>query len=117
MKANELRIGSYVYFKDEVLFFEFESGWNFQYIKPIPLTEDWLLKLGFEYYAPLSHYRIVINDIWYKVKITFDGQFLFSFINLNYDEVNHMPPKYIGTVHQLQNLYFSLTGEELILQK
>lgn len=69
-------------------------------IQPIPLTEEWLIKFGFDpcYFADggkLSFYRI--NDsnfllpdftlVWFGTKIKY--------------------------VHQLQNLYFALTGEEL----
>ena len=48
-----------------------------------------------------------------KIKITEKGDFIFSFTNLNYDEVNHMPPKRISFVDELQNLFFFLSGSEL----
>lgn len=40
---KELRIGNWVYFKyedgeNEILKFDFETGWNFDFIEPIPLT-------------------------------------------------------------------------------
>lgn len=82
-------------------------------VKPIPLTEDLLLKLGFEYYYVLGKYRFVIEDVWYMITLTEDGKFLFSFINLNYDEVFHMPPKVIESVNELQNLFYALSKKDL----
>jgi len=114
LTAQDLRIGNYVQFpagtiyKVDILYDSYKS---LEYWKPIPLTEEWLLKLGFEYYKPLNHYRMVLNDIWFEIRVS--DIFVFSFTNLNYDEENHMPPKVIQRVHQLQNLYFALTGEEL----
>ena len=82
-------------------------------VVPIPLTEEWLLKFGFKFYEPLSHYRIVIDDVWYYV----NKDFYFSFCNLKADESQHMPYKKLKYVHQLQNLYFALTGEELTISE
>jgi hypothetical protein len=104
MKASELRIGNYVYFEDKLLKFDFEMGWNFDYIKPIPLTEEWLLKFGFEkdgiYYenahlqlskmTSKNGYDCYCTDLDFSIFMT---------------ELKH--------VHQLQNLYFALTNEEL----
>ena len=105
MEANELRIGNLVSTPDEQYHkWEF-SHHDFDYyrmeeITPIPLTEEWLLKFGFA-----------------KDEQTLD---LFG----NYDswiERNGMElylksetmQKKIEYVHQLQNLYFALTGNEL----
>ena len=82
-------------------------------VERLELNIKWLYDLGFEFYEVLSHYRIVINDVWYQIKITEKGDFIFSFTNLNYDEVNHMPPKRISFVDELQNLFFFLSGSEL----
>ena len=37
---------------------------DWQSIKP---TEEYILKLGFEWYKPLFHYRKVIDDVWYSI--------------------------------------------------
>lgn len=123
MKASELRIGNLVngvltqkpYIIDAWALREMESG-NYQnsqdtetkVFEPIPLTEEWLLKFGFEknlnsnniiYYILagkcLLEYNLTHNiaDIVKKVHLDL-------FIDIKY-------------VHQLQNLYFALTGEEL----
>ena len=69
MDSKELRIGNYVYFKGvEVDVFSIEKNpidWErvngvrceenyVSAIKPIPLTEEWLLKFGFEFFK--HHY-------------------------------------------------------------
>lgn len=125
---KELRIGNLLMYSDNSGIWEVsgihefgvdcfdyieETYMEYENFEPIPLTEEWLINLGFEYYKVLSHYRIVLEDVWYQVKINEEGKFLFSFTNLNYDEANHMPPKFIKYVHQLQNLYFALAGNEL----
>lgn len=70
---------------------------------PIPLTEEWLLKFGFK--DDIGETKTLI---WksYKFHITKDG---FVYTDAWYKQ-NFIPIKY---VHQLQNLYFALTGEEL----
>jgi len=123
MKANELRIGSLVQFDPSKDWanggadIEVESiatdGINIGYeqyvgrtirefkdIAPIPLTELWLLKFGFESNgAYFTHSKEGLFELG-KVDMAhiWDGAFTGS------------PCKY---VHQLQNLYFALTGEEL----
>ena len=102
MKTNELMLGNYylsfgvdlkqveTLHKDKILI-------DFQ---PIQLTEKWLLKFGF--------------------KKDWNGYFLgmLSFSKTKHNEfmicVNDLPiQKICKYVHQLQNLYFALTGEEL----
>ena len=130
--ANELRIGNLME-RDgnilEVIRITKDGIINYKLVKksqgmrvnngnviPISLTKEWLLRLGFEWYELLRHYRIVINDVWYQIKIDKDSGFIFSFINLNWDESQQMPPKIIKYVHKLQNLFFELSGKELILK-
>ena len=64
--------------------------------EPINLTEEWLAKLGYDLISE-NHYGVLGHLIW---KI--EGRF--------YCDKNGMQLKY---VHQLQNLYFALTGSEL----
>jgi hypothetical protein len=84
-------------------------------IKPIPLTEEWLLKFGFE-----------IDDVWIsKIKnIEYNRMIGIDLINnhiflAQYDSHNKFRDVFISKcdyVHQLQNLYFALTGNELTMQ-
>jgi len=80
---------------------------------PVELSEEILLKCPqFEFYERLKHYRFVLDDVWYQIKVYKDGLY-FSFTNLNYDEKNHMPPKKLKHLHRFQNLFAELTDVEL----
>lgn len=86
--------------------------WMLKYpdqISPIPITKEWLEKLGFvcysDGYCHLPSKGISFND--YKSNM----------INLcvgKYCQEGEDLP-HIKHVHQLQNLYLSLTGEELTI--
>lgn len=65
-------------------------------LKPIPLTEEWLNKFGYDLISE-NHFGVLGHLIW---KI--EGRF--------YCDKNGIQLKY---VHQLQNLYFALTQREL----
>ena len=127
IQASELRIGNLLEFSNMIepskiitvgrRFFssasiEKEDG-NFNvsnYYIPIPITEEWLIKLGFKesddnFMKIKTRKRSVYLEINLKDKRTL----LFN-NNHYYNDIYHV--KY---VHQLQNLYFSLTQEELIL--
>jgi len=77
-------------------------------IQPIPLTEEWLLKFGFEKLnrdVPAYESNNLIME-WLFERWT--GRLYYdAYTSIQIIQVNH--------VHQLQNLYFALTGEELIL--
>jgi hypothetical protein len=110
MKASELRIGNYVNdrFDAEVTVCDITHGGinlNYGYstisideLKPIPLTEEWLLRFGFD--KPFK----TVGDFerWQKGEFRLLNGKLLPLSNV---EIQH--------VHQLQNLYFALTGEEL----
>ena len=80
-------------------------------IKPIPLTEKWLLKFGFD--------KIKMESILYS---KYSKGYLGGIeIDLRKSEIEGWQITYcnyvIKYVHQLQNLYFALTNEELILNQ
>lgn len=117
MKANELRIGNIVLFKakqdvvSEIsnaghILCEIGGFGNLDkgYIEPIPLTEEWLVKFGFK--QDMDGWKLKDESYIY------DEGFLHTDIGDAY-RVSIVPIKY---VHQLQNLYFALTGEELIVK-
>ena len=120
MTSTELRIGNLVEWNNEIgiisQLFEmevvFKCGESDLYtaLKPIPLTEEWLLKFGFKYDEDEQgfllngfHLENRSNDIYAKNinKEDFGCWFINSYL------------LEIKFVHQLQNLYFSLTGREL----
>jgi len=120
MKANELRIGNYVTGKSRLLkdvtltvteinethvqaWEKGPLGASDECLLPIPLTEEWLLKFGF---IKMGGYA------WYCRRIG-RQRFIENHLTKGYFEVDN-GSKRIQFVHQLQNLYFALTGEELI---
>jgi len=127
MKETELRIGNYISNQDGTLrgipigephiVDKTDFKWAEMYV-PIPLTEEWLLKFGFEL-------KDKINMGFIK-QINFPHMKNYLYVNSKYyttalwDEISQKeflimlnPCQY---VHQLQNLYFALTNEELTIK-
>ncbi len=134
MNANELRIDNFVLLDNfntivsvtALDIYHIDEGFNDAW--QIPLTEEWLLKLGlfkitkkedlwsndkigvygFKDEIRCSDFFITSNDLkdftLYVATID-DGMESAEFLNN------------IKYVHQLQNLYFALTGEELTIIK
>ena len=129
MNANELRIGNYIERHNKVtgvkdvvqvgggtplLAFEWMTTLKFN---PIPLTEEWLLKFGFEFrnnnkqygwFLKVSKNRVLAWCHSKEIGLEFDTE--------DYDYNNTLFDFHCQYVHQLQNLYFALTGEELTLK-
>ena len=115
MKANELRIGNYAkglfgetvslkaIYEDGTLGWQDGEGTTYGPMKPIKLNDGWLINLGFKYLEEHTCYNKNEHDVaLYKSGVI---EFI-PFGNGDY-------PINIQYVHQLQNLYFALTGEEL----
>lgn len=121
MEAKELRIGNFVgqgllhtgiggydhytvrELHETVCFFnESDTGEYYKDFKPIQLSENWLIKMGLEPGYP-GYYHIG------ELAISVEGEVYFGESEIWIAE--------IFTVHSLQNLYFALTGEELILKQ
>lgn len=132
MKANELRLGNHIeggtvshigYEKGvfgigllENKFDSFHKWVKGDDIKPIPLTEQWLKDFGFEkkivkskhFDIDMIHYQN--DDCW----IYFIGENKDSFeIELNIGDNRCNLYRTWKYVHQLQNLFYCLTGKEL----
>ena len=81
--------------------------------EPIPLTEEWLLKLGFvkegrSYIMGVHNYRFSgLMKISYN-KMILTWQFSIG----KFKDITR-----VDFVHQLQNLYHALTGQELTYEK
>ena len=76
---------------------------------PIPITVSWLIKFGFEKEADGDSYDYFLEigaNCFYCYWST-DGSLDHIYLEGFDVEIKH--------VHQLQNLYFALTGEELTL--
>lgn len=125
MKANELRIGNIVkdakqdyqgvvtgILSDYLAQVTYPSGVTAkeypEELAPIPLTEDWLLRAGFERdrtLSGISFHNFRFNDI----ELYAPDKEGWCAAYCSYD-IFKLSIKY---VHQLQNLYFALTGDEL----
>lgn len=111
MKASELRIGNYVYRQSAKLIIDKSSVYQIENVniqsalkyEPIPLTEEWFDKFGFN---QMGMWKI-LKDVEFSI-IKGYGLALKSIDG--YRRLNQNSIKY---VHQLQNLFFALTGEEL----
>ncbi len=126
MRSNELRQGNLIYWnipeKQGVIHtvvgirnnkpqtIPISLGESIEDYNPIPLTEEWLLKFGFFSKYKSNHTKW--NKGWVEIDQASDED----------DEGNSIPQKQefyyaykteIKFVHQLQNLIFATTGEEL----
>lgn len=139
MKAQELRIGNYIYdrggkiicidhWETPTKVSEKRQETNIQkglygkhplteyieFAKPIPITEERLLNLGFD--------KVYGNkDSGLKAYVLHTGVFNIEAIIENETEVfirlENKPLRHIEYIHQLQNLYFDLKQEELTLKE
>ena len=116
--ASDLRVGNYVLdiddnvlsiseiTKDYISFNNCNLKSRYSKIKPIPLTEEWLFKFGFDFKKMKKHRKSYTPEHYnlnnFSLLISNKGYYVVSYI-----------PVYIFFVHQLQNLYFALTGAEL----
>ena len=114
MKASEVRIGNWVKQPNGIIevFTVSDSddegdinSYLEDEIEPIPLTEEWLIKFRFRYMG--SAPTLGINESWNCGNIKIE-QLQSKDLVFHGLQIKH--------VHQLQNLYFALTGEELGLQ-
>lgn len=123
MKASELRIGNFTFWagkhrqieeilKDSVYYPNVYVGAPVEDIEPIPLTPKILEKAGF---YRLNYGWIVDNGAKNEHGDTIHGDDTFGIFDHSFgkcDDLRYGKVK-ITHLHQLQNLYFALTGEEL----
>lgn len=124
MKATELRIGNKVFDAlgdvvsiDLILI----SNVEFMKLKPIPITEGWILDFGFKKQKTTQQNtyckRTKKSQLWfflYETGETIDyNDFQYSEPEIWYTFRNNDYGVKLKYVHELQNLFFALTGEEL----
>lgn len=114
IKQSELRIGNLVNTPDPHLNpFKVESievrrigcsgaesliYWDRRVLNPLPLSDEWLLKFGFQKKSGWDDMEFYVKE-WVELELT-DRGFEFN-------------DRIIPSVHRLQNLYQAITGEEL----
>ena len=115
LEAKELRIGNCVYYDGRNCTIQEPTDLiDADEFKPIPLTEEWLLKFGFKSREDNEYgYLRLENRVGdFYVRPSYDGGYYWGFGWSN--EINNQ--RNIKCVHQLQNLYFALTNEELMIK-
>lgn len=117
MKENELRVGNLAQTafgiveyrgvspdKPNLLFVKYSNEIDVREhiddIKPIPLTEEWLIKFGFKQWKDCK-------------KWSFNNVLIYTNRTSLFYYGKARTRIYVEYVHQLQNLYFALIGEEL----
>lgn len=122
MDAKQLRIGNYV-IDDDGEIIRLQSVDDLRYdicYDPIPLTEEWLLRCGFEK-------KELNGEDWSEIVYLLDvkdgrgGDFILTYandfsLNISGDDVDlgiTPPIERFRNLHQLQNLFYILSGDEL----
>ena len=129
MKASELRIGNYLKNKDEICvvstincddtirIFNDDKTQTFgcfalRIFEPIAITEDWLLKAGFVAKSKKWPDGSITDNAYFKKNymITYDCHGKYFIVSSVICGNMHFICT-VEYVHQLQNIYFALTGE------
>lgn len=121
METKELRIGNYLStnfmgfvrvtsIMDKIQYaFNKDSFWDWpEYFQPIPLTEEILLKCGFE----------KSGFYYWNEETTFYLKFgMINGVDCLYFKTDFAKNEWIqiDSVHKLQNIYFLITGTELAI--
>ena len=125
MNVNELRIGNLLDYNGKIvkvntLAIDFHGNqtilaskenflWNVSEIdgiKPIPITEEWLLKFGFRH-VKNNWYNIHAKGNTFNVYLFEDSSYRVEIVSQSLGIFKH--------VHTLQNLYFALSEKELVV--
>ena len=102
--------------KDVVQFKGYHANEYYKDLNPIPLTEQWLLDFGFkdeggdDYVVTKGEHTLLLTVEKDSIRVYLIS--LYGTYNSKYTFL-----KSIIYVHQLQNLYFALFQEELILKE
>ena len=130
MKTTDLRIGNFIQDQfgdiitidglDDIDVYSSDCGdIPVHAVQPIPLTEQWLLDLGFEKYTGrygvyYKHYALEGFRVWLPRDIYGWG---YTVGRKDFETGDtYWVKNEVRYVHQLQNLFFALTQEELILK-
>jgi len=129
IQAKELRIGNWTYNNIQKYYMEVDkinligddgdseiNGWEEEDFDPIPLTIEILEKCGFEIGKKNYSLNMSCELFTYAVKKRFAIYYRENHGWLYTNEQRYREDSfYMTSLHQLQNLYYALTGEELIV--
>ena len=85
-------------------------------IEPIPLTEEWLLKFGFKKRRKTKFRTLVTAYTELEIEIERPDKLKCFLVKSEHTRDEKTVFRVIRYVHQLQNLYFALTGDELTIK-
>lgn len=115
MEIENFRIGNYYQsdkYVKQVEPYTFDC-YKHEGIEPVILTEEWLVKFGFkEHFLAMNCRFFRLGDFELQNHREYDDD---SDI-ICYDEIKNKS-LYLPYVHQLQNIYFTVTGQELVTNK
>ncbi|CAD0220322.1 hypothetical protein [Chryseobacterium sp. JV274] len=131
MEANELRIGNLTQDKVTKVVYSITANALLYLtackeedkeasIEPIPLTEDWILKFGFQIDQYVEIESLVDESGGWDLQLEIEYGERGTVICVSSDSLNQslsIPLKHVKYVHQFQNLFFTLTGKELAINK
>lgn len=130
IKASELRLGNIVWESnsftpgaedyneiviasindiDKVIRDDLGNGYSYDSLYPIPLTPEWLERCGFKRDPDTNNYDIPTYSFGGLIMRKENKIWRFIYKEKRLRTINYL--------HQLQNLYFALTGEELTIKK
>jgi hypothetical protein len=117
VKASELRVGNWVFnykSKDPVKVYANAlkiAELDEDFFAPIPLTPELLEKSGFEQTSNY-HPEGPVHTLKHRNGFVFEVAYLYQMVDVK-QNIGQIRIQQIKYVHQLQNLFFALTGEEL----
>lgn len=127
-KETEFRIGNWVidrFYGPDAHLLQFQTGQAIDEYKGmvwgIPLAPDILEKCGFEFDADIYKEQDVSQFVFFKSKGRervqyFPNEDIYKYMICDYG-IDKKVGTTIKTVHELQNLFFALTGTELIFNR
>ncbi len=134
--ANDLMLGNYVNTIDGIskvvslrldynpicINKRYVGGESYSDLEPIPISEDWLTKLGFE--KQVMSYSKNIDFFGGGRRLSFSGDYLYI---IDSEKQNTIPTDIVVlwnkdvmkefSIHKLQNIYYLLTGEKLTIKQ
>lgn len=113
---QELRLGNKILRNGIVVTVDNQTFWDIEkypeQYEPIELTEDWLMKFGFKKHEVTPFYYLEVCNDW--TRIYFNPVHKVCELSIS----GHSAVlKHIEYVHQMQNLKFEVTGEELTIKE
>lgn len=134
INIKELRIGNiirvigsnheisvdYIQIEDDLIEKYNINDWRIENLEPIPLTEEWLFKLGFESMKldfSVAYYIEIFKNVRFQIWLDGSCRMWYNAGKGWQEHYDNELPIQVKSVHQLQNLYHELTGTELIIKQ